>query len=149
MLLKLLLLYYICASLQDLKCLQTAVSSEDGEVHSSILEMIQCHEWDAPLLHLPLLPHLDRMLLWSRHHWPQSQWEHLEEGQKTLRMWFWSSLSCWFLFIQYQSMEPCFQSFTLFNCCTGSGAHGEQAHKCLEQTQRYPDYPTHVLPLLI
>ncbi len=25
------------ASLQELKCLQTAVSSEDGEVHSSIL----------------------------------------------------------------------------------------------------------------
>ncbi len=47
--------------------------------------MIQCHEWDAPLLHLPLLPHLDRMLRWSHHQWPQSQWEHLEKGQKTLR----------------------------------------------------------------
>ncbi len=81
------LLYYICASLQDLKCLQTAVSSEDGEVHSSILEMIQCHEWDAPLLHLPSLPHLSWMLLWSLHpRWPQSLREHLEKAQKTSRM---------------------------------------------------------------
>ncbi len=88
MLLRWLRLYYICASLPDLKCLQTAVSSEDGEVHSSILETIQCHEWDAPLLHLPSLPHLSWMLLWSLHpRWPQSQREHLEKSQKTPRMW--------------------------------------------------------------
>ncbi len=54
-------------------------------VYSSILEMVQCHEWDSPSLHLPLLPHLDRMLLWSLHpQWPQSQREYLEQGSPNL-----------------------------------------------------------------
>ncbi len=39
--------------------------------------------------------------------------------------------------------------FTLCNCFTGSCPHGEQAHRCLEQTQQEPDCPTHVLLLLI
>ncbi len=38
--------------------------------------------------------------------------------------------------------------FNLFKCFTGSRAHGDQAHKCLEQTQRQPDVVPHVLPLL-
>ncbi len=29
-----------------------------------------------------------------------------------------------------------------------SRAHGEQAHKCFEQTQPQPDYPAYILPLL-
>ncbi len=47
------------------------------------------------------------------------------EDPKKLRMWFYSSLFCWFLFIQYQSMEPEFQmlqmhrqiiSWIIWNC---------------------------------
>ncbi len=31
--------------------------------------------------------------------------------------------------------------FTLCNCFTGSCPHGEQAHRCLEQTPQEPDCP--------
>ncbi len=83
-LLKWLLLFCVCASLQDLECLQTGVSSEKREIHSSILKMIQCHGWDAPSLHLTYC------LIWTR-------------------CCCGLFVSCWFLFIQHQSMKPEFQ----------------------------------------
>ncbi|ROJ24003.1 hypothetical protein DPX16_23564 [Anabarilius grahami] len=37
----------------------------------------------------------------------------------------------------------------LLSFYASSHAHGEQAHECLEQTQRQPDCPAHLLPLLL
>ncbi len=40
---------YLCIFAgSEMSC--TGVSTEDAEVHSSILEMVQCHGWDAPSL---------------------------------------------------------------------------------------------------